>query len=105
MEIRVTISSKFSLCRIFWYIYFSFFSPFRVETSDGSKHEETGTFRYVGGLAVRGSYEFVDDDGKVHKVNYVADEKGFRPEIVDWGKIKKHKLKPDSVWFRLPRVQ
>ncbi|CRL02973.1 CLUMA_CG016565, isoform A [Clunio marinus] len=56
---------------------------FDVETSDGSKHQEVGTFRYVGGLAVRGSYEFVDDDGKVHKVNYVADEKGFRPEIVD----------------------
>jgi Insect cuticle protein len=37
----------------------------------------------VGGLAVRGSYEFVDEDGKVHKVNYIADEKGFRPTIVD----------------------
>lgn len=55
----------------------------RVETSDGAKHEEVGSFRYVGGLAVRGSYEFVGEDGKVHKVNYVADEKGFRPEIID----------------------
>ena len=41
-----------------------------VETSDGSKHSEVGEFKYVGGLTVRGSYEFVDDDGKVHKVSY-----------------------------------
>lgn len=40
-----------------------------VETSDGSKHSEVGDFKYVGGLTVRGSYEFVDDDGKVHKVS------------------------------------
>lgn len=59
----------------------------RIETSDGSKHQEVGEFRYVGGLAVRGSYEFVDDEGKVHKVNYIADEKGFRPEIVDWFEV------------------
>lgn len=58
--------------------------PNSVETSDGSKHEETGDFRYVGGLAVRGSYEFVDDAGKTHKVTYVADEKGFQPKIIDW---------------------
>jgi Insect cuticle protein len=37
----------------------------------------------VGGLTVRGSYEFVDEDGKVRKVNYIADEKGFQPTIVD----------------------
>lgn len=53
----------------------------RVETSDGSKREEVGDFKYVGGLAVRGSYEFIDEDGKVHKVSYVADEKGYRATI------------------------
>ncbi|XP_070497704.1 larval cuticle protein 65Ag1-like [Chironomus tepperi] len=56
---------------------------FDVETSDGSKHTEVGDFKYVGGLTVRGSYEFVDDDGKVHKVEYEADEKGFRPKIIE----------------------
>lgn len=54
-----------------------------VETSDGSKHEETATFKYVGGLSVTGSYEFIDDEGKTHKVKYIADEKGYRPEIID----------------------
>ncbi|CAO1344553.1 unnamed protein product [Diamesa serratosioi] len=56
---------------------------FAVETSDGSKHEETATFKYVGGLSVTGSYEFIDDEGKTHKVKYIADEKGYRPEIID----------------------
>jgi hypothetical protein len=35
-------------------------------------------FRYAGGLAVRGSYEWIDTDGEVHTVSYVADEKGYR---------------------------
>ncbi|KAG5676770.1 hypothetical protein PVAND_006579 [Polypedilum vanderplanki] len=56
---------------------------FDIETSDGSKFEERGDFKYKGGLTVRGSYEFVDDDGKVHKVVYEADERGFRPTILD----------------------
>lgn len=52
--------------------------------SGSSKREEVGEFRYVGGLSVRGSYEYVDDEGALHKVNYVADEKGYRPTIVSW---------------------
>jgi hypothetical protein len=43
---------------------------FSVETSDGSKHQETGNFKYVGGLTVKGSYEFVDENGQVHKVSF-----------------------------------
>lgn len=72
-----------------------------METSDGSKYQETGDFKYVGGLTVRGSYEFIDENGQTHKVfnfllilfhNYLfeflkvvyeADERGFRPTIVD----------------------
>lgn len=41
-----------------------------IETSDGSKHQETGDFKYVGGLTVRGSYEFIDENGQVHKVKH-----------------------------------
>lgn len=71
---------KFFFVQLKFLFYHSKIS--RVETSDGSKREEVGSFRYVGGLAVKGSYEFVDDDGTVHKVNYVADEKGYRAEVV-----------------------
>ncbi|XP_063697907.1 flexible cuticle protein 12-like [Culicoides brevitarsis] len=55
---------------------------FGFETSGGIKHEEDGKVidPETSGIAVRGSYSFVGDDGVTYTVNYVADENGFRPE-------------------------
>lgn len=42
-------------------------------------------------LSVMGSYTFVDDKGKEHKVEYVADEKGYRAKVKYSTKWKKGK--------------
>lgn len=53
----------------------------RLETSDGTKRQEEGKFKYVGGLQVTGSYEFIGDDNQTYVVSYKADEKGFQPSM------------------------
>ncbi|XP_063697909.1 flexible cuticle protein 12-like [Culicoides brevitarsis] len=57
---------------------------FAFETSDGTKHDESGVVNNVGqeneAISVKGSYSFVADDGQTYTVNYVADENGFQPE-------------------------
>lgn len=63
----------------------TFFCDFiRYETSDGQKREESA---YAVNLldkdpflSVTGSYSYIGPDGVNYKVNYVADENGFRPE-------------------------
>lgn len=56
-----------------------FFSINRYETSDGQTREEVGYFSDGENLLnVRGSYSYIGDDGKLVKVNYVADENGYR---------------------------
>lgn len=61
------------------------------ETSDGTKHDESGTVQNVGAeneaLSVKGSYSYVGDDGVTYTVNYVADENGFQPEGVHLPKV------------------
>jgi Insect cuticle protein len=56
----------------------------RLETSDGVKREEEGVLKNVGteneALSVRGSFQFVGDDGQTYTVNFVADENGYQPE-------------------------
>lgn len=56
----------------------------RYETSDGQKRNEVGYFRDDEKLGrilnVRGSYEYVDTNGKLIIVRYVADENGYRQE-------------------------
>lgn len=52
---------------------------FRYETSDGSTRQEVGQVKNSY-LTVKGSFEFVGEDGETYVINYVADEKGFRPE-------------------------
>lgn len=56
---------------------------FAFEQSDGQTRQETGEVKNIGkddeGIAVRGSFSFVADDGQTYTVNYVADENGFQP--------------------------
>ncbi|XP_073838770.1 larval cuticle protein 65Ag1-like [Musca autumnalis] len=57
---------------------------YAFETSDGTKSEAEGHLNNQGteqeGIAVRGSYSFVADDGQTYTVEYVADENGFQPQ-------------------------
>lgn len=50
----------------------------KYETSDGTVAEAHGQLRN-GVYVHEGSYTFVGEDGVTYKVNYVADEHGFRP--------------------------
>lgn len=51
----------------------------RYKTSDGAVREEVGEVKHSY-IKVHGKYEFVGEDGETYVINYVADEKGFRPE-------------------------
>jgi len=52
---------------------------FSYETEDGMKRSEAGKHMESGGMLQTGSWEYVGPDGKVYKVEYIADENGFRP--------------------------
>ncbi|XP_058065323.1 endocuticle structural glycoprotein ABD-5-like [Anopheles bellator] len=59
---------------------------FAYEQSDGQKREEKGELKQVEGaeepvLSVSGSYEYTDPNGQRYRVDYVADEKGYRPTV------------------------
>ncbi|XP_049865998.1 endocuticle structural glycoprotein ABD-5-like [Pectinophora gossypiella] len=58
---------------------------FGFEQSDGNKRQEQGELRNEGRedqyLAVKGSYSWVSPDGIVYTVTYVADDKGYQPEV------------------------
>ncbi|CAD7004121.1 larval cuticle protein 5 [Ceratitis capitata] len=58
---------------------------FAVETSDGTRKEESGKLNNVGSdhesLAVSGSFSWTDEKtGEKFTVTYVADENGFQPQ-------------------------
>lgn len=54
------------------------------ETSDGVAAQAQGQLKNVGtedeAIVVKGSYQFVGNDGVTYTVKYVADENGFQPE-------------------------
>ncbi|XP_035914183.1 endocuticle structural glycoprotein ABD-5-like [Anopheles stephensi] len=59
---------------------------FAYEQSDGQKREEKGELKPVEGadepaLSVTGSYEYTDPNGQRYRVDYVADERGYRPTV------------------------
>ncbi|XP_058464679.1 endocuticle structural glycoprotein ABD-5-like [Malaya genurostris] len=59
---------------------------FSYEQSDGQKREESGVLKPVEGaetpaLSVTGSYEYADANGQRYRVEYTADERGFRPTV------------------------
>ena len=49
------------------------------ETGEGMKRSEEGQQRPEGGIKQSGSWEYLGPDGKTYKVEYTADENGFRP--------------------------
>ncbi|XP_063697902.1 endocuticle structural glycoprotein ABD-5-like [Culicoides brevitarsis] len=51
---------------------------YSYETSDGSQQKQSGTINANGVLEVRGSYNYIGDDGVTYTVNYIADDKGYR---------------------------
>jgi hypothetical protein len=59
-------------------IYYSF------ETSDGNKREEEAVLKNIGteneAISVKGSFQFVGDDGQTYAVNFIADENGYQPQ-------------------------
>lgn len=69
----------FKLCCVYF---------FRFETKKGLKRNDEAELKEVLdednkpklALVVRGSYSYVDPEGNVETVNYLADEKGYQPE-------------------------
>lgn len=57
---------------------------FSFETSDGTSKVEQGELKSFGpesaAVVVRGSYNYIGDDGITYTVNYVADENGFKAD-------------------------
>jgi Insect cuticle protein len=57
---------------------------YSFETSDGNKREEEAVLKNAGteneAISVKGSFQFVGDDGQTYTVNFVADENGYQPE-------------------------
>jgi len=54
------------------------------ETSDGTKHEQSGYLKNVGteneGISISGSYQYYSPEGDLYSLKYLADENGFQPE-------------------------
>jgi len=54
------------------------------ETSDGTKHEQSGYLKNVGtedeGISISGSYSYYAPEGELISLKYLADENGFQPE-------------------------
>ncbi|KAJ3633555.1 hypothetical protein MTP99_010494 [Tenebrio molitor] len=57
---------------------------FSYESGDGSKVQQSGEQKTIdkdnAGGVISGGYEYVGDDGKTYKVNFVADENGYQPQ-------------------------
>ncbi|XP_017783125.1 PREDICTED: endocuticle structural glycoprotein SgAbd-5-like [Nicrophorus vespilloides] len=59
---------------------------FGFETSDGTKRDEEGTLKDLGGtegpaIVIKGSFTWTDpESGQTFTINFVADENGYQPE-------------------------
>lgn len=57
---------------------------FRYETENGILAEESGNIERLtaeDGLRSTGFYEYTGDDGQRYRVDYVADDNGFIPQV------------------------
>jgi hypothetical protein len=52
---------------------------YSYRTADGTSREEVGTPSRTGGTNSAGSYKYIGVDGRTYKVEFEADENGFRP--------------------------
>lgn len=59
------------------------------ETSDGTAAQEAGTIENEGtddeAISVRGSFQYVNPDGELIRVNWIADRNGFQPDNLPKG--------------------
>ncbi|XP_044743446.1 endocuticle structural glycoprotein SgAbd-5-like [Chrysoperla carnea] len=59
------------------------------ETSDGTAAQEAGTIENEGkddeAISVRGSYQYVNPDGELIRVTWIADRNGFQPDNLPKG--------------------
>ena len=60
------------------------FTPSSLVQSNGYARQESGTIENEGqedeAISVRGSYEWLGEDGVKYIVNWLADRNGFQPE-------------------------
>lgn len=59
---------------------------YRYETENGILAEESGRIENLtpneNGLRSKGFYEYTGDDGLLYRVDYVADNNGFVPQVI-----------------------
>lgn len=59
---------------------------YRYETENGILAEESGRIENlaptVDGLRSKGFYQYTGDDGVLYRVDYIADNNGFVPQVI-----------------------